>query len=189
MNMTSVLLVGLRGFLGFIFLRSGRSKLRDTFTFQHDVVAYRLLPVHFARFFGKILPYFEITIGALLFIGIASATAAALGGLLLMLFTFAITINLAKGRKNDCGCHGVDKREPISLKLVLRNVLLVMLTIPIILTGGGHLAIDYFIFSAQKDFAFQILLPLLLIIIGCYTVLLLGKQLEALLHADSYSHL
>jgi hypothetical protein len=54
--------------------------------------------------------------------------AAALAAVpLLVLYTVAISVNLARGRRDiDCGCFAASARVPLSNWLVVRNVILIV---------------------------------------------------------------
>lgn len=186
MDLISILLFSLRIFLGFVFFNSGKDKVKDGITLQHDIEAYQLLPISFSRSLAKILPIAEICIGVLLFVGAASTIVGLLGCLLLTVFLVAIIVNLVRGRSNDCGCHGPRKREPISPSLVFRNLGLIISTAPIILFGGGKLSSDYLFLSRKDTLAPQVIIPLLLIFVGMYTLHLLTKQLKRFLQSSPY---
>lgn len=100
-------------------------KLRDPAVFRAALAAYRLVP-------APLLPVVAVGL-----VGAECASAVALllpptarFGLaatvgLLTLYAGAITINLARGRRDiDCGCSGRAARQPIHWGLVVRNLLL-----------------------------------------------------------------
>ena len=68
--------------------------------------AYELLPISIANFFGYVLPWFEVGLGALLILGVATRLSAFFAGSLMILFILAISSAWARGLSIDCGCFG-----------------------------------------------------------------------------------
>jgi hypothetical protein len=74
------------------------------------------------------------TAGALVLDGARGGLAAAA---LLALYSAAIVVNLARGRREiDCGCFGPAQRQPLSPALVLRNGVLIALALVCALPAG-----------------------------------------------------
>ena len=114
--------------LGAIFATSGAMKLGDLELFEGAAANYRLLPRRLERPFAWTLPLVEcFSAGGMLF----SATRLAAASMLLLLlaiFSGAIAINLARGRRNiDCGCFGPALRQELSGWLLARNLLLMVM--------------------------------------------------------------
>jgi uncharacterized membrane protein YphA (DoxX/SURF4 family) len=68
---------------------------------------YRLVPGGLVNLSALVLPWFELLCGVALVLGMWNRTAAALIGLLLLVFVVAIAANLARGNAIDCGCFDV----------------------------------------------------------------------------------
>ena len=83
--------------LGVVLLVAGYLKAFNPQKSAMAVRAYEVLPVSVANFFGYILPWFEIGVGALLILGIAVRISAALGGFTMLLFILAISQAWARG--------------------------------------------------------------------------------------------
>lgn len=115
------------GFFALLFASASLHKLRDLARFTEVLRAYRLLPPGAARF-APLVPFAELTIGVGLIVP-ANRHAAALAGLaLLVIYTAAIAVNLARGRRDlACGCGGPDDARPIAPWMVGRNLLLALL--------------------------------------------------------------
>jgi len=113
-----------------IFLGSAALKFSQPTEFRAAVESYRMVPEVMAVALEWIIPALELA-GAIGLVVAATRGAAAL--LLLSLiaaFTGAIVLNLARGRRElDCGCFGPLLRQPLSLWLVARNVLLALLVL------------------------------------------------------------
>ncbi len=90
-----------------VFLWSAQSKLRDPRGFTRIVLAYRILPGSVARLYGQALPWLEAALGLWLGLGAASQYAGSIAVLLLASFSFAVALNLLRGRTGlSCGCFG-----------------------------------------------------------------------------------
>lgn len=86
---------------------------------------FRILPAALVPAFSVALPIIEALIAAALLIDATRHIAACAAALLFMIFAAALAVNLRRGRLQiDCGCFRSDLKQPISLALVLRNLLL-----------------------------------------------------------------
>ena len=132
-----------RVLLALVFLTSSLSKLRHPRAFTSTVTGYYILPLHWVHPFASTLPWLELALGLILLIGWQTRLAALTSIALLLLFLAAMSINLARGRKDlDCGCSGKKHAQKISWKTMARNVVLILLALPVALWGGGFLAFD-----------------------------------------------
>jgi uncharacterized membrane protein YphA (DoxX/SURF4 family) len=93
--------------LGAIFVVAALSKIADPPSFAHMIYNYRLVPGAAVNAFALVMPWVELLVGLALILGVWPREAAALAGLLLLVFIAAIGINLARGRAVDCGCFDV----------------------------------------------------------------------------------
>jgi hypothetical protein len=108
-----------------LFGAAAAHKLRAVGKFAQTLAQYQLLPASFIRIAAPALGMMELAIclglpwPALRPVGAAAAVA------LLLMYSAAITINLARGRHDlDCGCGGFGRRASIGLWMVVRNLLL-----------------------------------------------------------------
>lgn len=130
-----------RGLLSAVFLVSALSKLRQRRRFVSAVRAYEVLPPYLVRPFAYTLPWLELALGLLLFLGWKTRFAATVGGALLLCFTLAVGVNLARGRLDlECGCSG--NHQKVSFKNIARNAALLLFSLPAALWGGGFLTLD-----------------------------------------------
>lgn len=104
---------------GTMFLAAGSSKLSDLGEFAEAIKHYRLLPGASAGFVAKLVAVVEVALGAILLVGLAIPVASLAGSALLIVFAFAMAVNLLKGRRIDCGCKRGS--EPIQIKHIVRN--------------------------------------------------------------------
>jgi len=113
----------LRAALALLLLVAAVHKLRDPGTFRATLGDYRLLPDAVVPAAAGLVIGVELAIATALLVLPAPGLRAA--ALLLATYAVAIAVNLARGRRHiDCGCGGPAARQPISGRLVARNVLL-----------------------------------------------------------------
>ncbi len=117
--------VVLRAALALLFASAARHKLRDLAGFRGVLQAYRLLPERLVAVTAPVVVGIELGLAAALVLPATRSLAGLGAAALLTAYSFAIAINLARGRRAiDCGCGGPGARQPISEWLVLRNALL-----------------------------------------------------------------
>jgi uncharacterized membrane protein YphA (DoxX/SURF4 family) len=82
-----------------------------------------------------IVPVAELTVAVLLVFGGSAAVAGAVGAVLLLAtFIVAISVSLARGRRPDCHCFGRLRSEAVSMRTLVRNLVLVLLAV-VVLAG------------------------------------------------------
>lgn len=115
--------------IGALFFSSGLMKIRDLPGFASVVASYRLLPLDAAFPTARILCLGQILLGLWLFSGQYPRSACYVAAMLLALFSWAMGVNVIRGRTNlNCGClPGRDTLlSPVS---VARTVLLSLLAL------------------------------------------------------------
>lgn len=102
-------------------------KLRDLAAFRASVREYRIGPDPLAPLFAATVVAAELAVTGLL-LWPAVDPAGAIGALaLLALYSFAIGLNLVRGRRHvDCGCLGPARRQPLAPWLLVRNAALAL---------------------------------------------------------------
>ena len=114
----------LAGAFALLFASAALHKLLDLARFAEVFHAYAVVPAALARL-SPLVPLLELTVAVALLAGGSRAGAAAAGAALLLVYAGAITINLARGRRDlTCGCGGPNDRRPIAAWMVWRNVIL-----------------------------------------------------------------
>jgi len=93
--------------LGAIFVVAALPKVLDPPSFAHMIYNYRLVPGGAVNALALVMPWVEILVGLALILGVWPREAAALAGLLLLVFIAAIGFNLVRGHAVDCGCFDV----------------------------------------------------------------------------------
>lgn len=93
--------------LGLFFVVAALPKIADPPGFAHMVYNYKMVPGPLVNAMALVLPWAELLMGVALVAGIWRRTAAALVGVLLVVFIAAISFNLMRGNAIDCGCFDV----------------------------------------------------------------------------------
>jgi uncharacterized membrane protein YphA (DoxX/SURF4 family) len=124
---TSMLVLSVRLTLSLLLLTSAVGKLRDLRGFIAGIADYRLLPAWAVRPIALALPLLELLLGLALLMGLIVPLAGAATALLFVGFSGAVVINLRRGRRIACHCHGLVGSRPIGWGLVARNGWLLVL--------------------------------------------------------------
>jgi uncharacterized membrane protein YphA (DoxX/SURF4 family) len=114
--------------LGFalLFITAARHKLSDRPRFAAAVRGYALLPARVSTPLALLLPALEAAVALGLIVPAWQRPAAITAIALLLLYTGAIAISLARGRHRiDCGCFSSRGATPITGGLLGRNVALI----------------------------------------------------------------
>ena len=132
--------------LGVVLLVAGGIKVADPVTSEQAVAAYQLLPHALVTPVGWGLPFLEMALGLLLLVGYGTRIAAAIAGLLMVLFIAAVGSAWARGLSIDCGCFGgggqVAPGQTQYLQEILRDVGLLALATWLVLFPRSRLALD-----------------------------------------------
>jgi peroxiredoxin len=122
--------------LAAIFALAGVAKLADLRGSREAVAAFGV-PERFARIAGLALPLAELTIAVLLLPSATSPVGLAGAALLLLVFSTAIGVSLARGEAPDCHCFGQLHSEPAGVRTLIRNAgLCVAAVIGLVLSIG-----------------------------------------------------
>lgn len=113
----------LRSLLALLFFGAAWHKLRDRRRFESSVAAYRLLPDRWSKVASGLLPVAEVGTAIALLVPSLRTEASAAVGAIIFLYTTAIALNLARGRRDiDCGCFASSAHTPLSGQLIARNL-------------------------------------------------------------------
>jgi uncharacterized membrane protein YphA (DoxX/SURF4 family) len=104
---------------GTMFLYAGSSKLSDLGEFADAIKHYQLIPGATAGAVARGVAVTEVALGTVLLLGAAIPLAGFLGSGLLVIFAFAMAVNLIRDRQIPCGCKRAS--EPIQIKHIVRN--------------------------------------------------------------------
>jgi uncharacterized membrane protein YphA (DoxX/SURF4 family) len=120
----------LRVALGVMFICAAWPKLVDPRGFSDSINHYRLLPVPVERVAALVLPALELVVGISLIVGVLDAGASALAVLMLVVFTAAIGVALARGLDITCGCFETHGKGPkVGMEKILENVAMLAVSV------------------------------------------------------------
>jgi uncharacterized membrane protein YphA (DoxX/SURF4 family) len=122
-GIAALALLALRFILALVFIRAGIVKLSGLADFRAAVKNYQILPARLTGAAALGVPAVEVGAGTLLLLGVLPGITAGCLAALLVVFSVAIAVNLARGRVFDCGCDGAAPQQ-ISWRHVAVNVLL-----------------------------------------------------------------
>jgi uncharacterized membrane protein YphA (DoxX/SURF4 family) len=133
--------------LAIVFALAGWPKLLDPDGTIHSVRAFRLVPEAIVPVFGYGLPVLELALALLLLVGLLTRPAAAVTGVLLLLFMVGIAAAWGRGLSIECGCFGassgpvVDPVRGYALDLV-RDAGLLLLAAWLVVFPASRLSAD-----------------------------------------------
>jgi thiol-disulfide isomerase/thioredoxin/membrane protein YdbS with pleckstrin-like domain len=136
--------------LGMFFLISGLGKILD-FAGAKKAAADFGVPASLAAPFTVMLSIAELAIWAFISIPGYRWYSAIAAFTLLVIFTLAITIQLARGNAPDCHCFGEVGEQPISWKTLLRNAILFVPAIVLVFIAGADNGPGLFSYVWQRD--------------------------------------
>jgi putative oxidoreductase len=112
----------LRLYIAGLFIYAGMYKINYTAEFAETIASYRLVPYWGVNLMAVTMPWIELICGILLVCGIRVRSAIVVAGVLLVMFTLAITVNLIWQAPISCGCfHTLE--DTISWKTLLRDLI------------------------------------------------------------------
>jgi uncharacterized membrane protein YphA (DoxX/SURF4 family) len=116
--------LGLRLYLGGLFLLACLHKIQSPATFALDVATYQFLPLATINWFSLVVPWLELLVGLSLVLGLRVRAGAFIASLLMVAFIVALGWALAKGLDMHCGCfasQSAKEQDPISWRTLLRD--------------------------------------------------------------------
>ncbi len=123
--------------IALVFASAAIAKLAAWRELPGVVRNFRVLPQALIWPAAAVLPPLELAVAVGILIGRTRPSAAAAAALLFTLFGAALAINLLRGRRQiDCGCFRSGLRQPISIAVILRNVLLAACALLVLARGG-----------------------------------------------------
>jgi putative oxidoreductase len=116
--------LGFRFALGFLFLSASLPKVLAPAEFARAVRNYRLLPPRLNKPVATWLPRLELALAVALLLGLMAGIMAAVAAVTLIAFAVAVAVNLARGRRIDCGCFTTASPRRIGWGLVVGDLVL-----------------------------------------------------------------
>lgn len=133
----------LRWFLAGVFLFAGIAKARNLPEFATTIQLFRLVPRQLSNGLAHTIAIMEIAVGACLLAGVWTQWAARLAAVLLIIFIVITLLSVIRHNILNCNCFGPYFKERIGLKLIVRNVLLLMLTLIVLVFYDGFFALEF----------------------------------------------
>jgi uncharacterized membrane protein YphA (DoxX/SURF4 family) len=127
--------------LGLVFISAALPKIADPPGFAKAIWAYDLFPAWSLNPLALALPWLELLCGLALCLGIWGRAAALWVAALLLSFSLALSINLARHHPVDCGCFGSTAHQTESERLadmrwsLLRDFGLLLLAAQVLLSS------------------------------------------------------
>ena len=115
--------------LGLVFVLAGASKVASGRAWPAQA-AQLSVPAAPAR----VVPWFELTVGALLVTGVGQPAITVVALLTLLVFTGVLVHSLRLGRRPPCACFGTFSAAPLGWGHVARNASFVALAVVVLAT-------------------------------------------------------
>lgn len=132
----SLILTGLRVFLGAVFVYASYDKILHPQQFSLAVFQYQLLPDHLVNLTALALPWLELLIGVLLIFGVWMPGAALTAFSLLCAFIIALVINRIRGLDIHCGCFSTEATAgSAGIGTIARDVAFLLISLVIVVAA------------------------------------------------------
>jgi len=135
----------LRVALGGLFVFAAMMKLAELQQFAFAVKAFAILPDHLSHLAAFVVPWIELIAGIGLLLGLWTRPAALVIGAMLAAFIAGIVSVIVRDLDVTCSCFGkfeVPCTGPVGLCHVIRNLVLLALSLGVMWYGPGRMAVD-----------------------------------------------
>lgn len=137
-----IVLFVVRVFIGGFFVYAAIPKLADPLAFATSISHYHLVPEWSVHATALILPWTELLAGVALLLGFKTRSSALLCGLMLVVFTAAVSYAVIQGLSIDCGCFGSSGGEEVSWLKVLKNSAMILGCVALLYHPTTFLSLD-----------------------------------------------
>ena len=140
----AILALAARLYLVAIFLFACWHKILEPAAFALDIATYQILPLGLVNPLAIVLPWVELAAGLMLLLAFRTRAAALLVAGMMVMFTVAIAIAVAKGLDMSCGCFAsqASAEDPISWRTVLRDLSWLLLAAYVLIFDRRPLGLD-----------------------------------------------
>jgi uncharacterized membrane protein YphA (DoxX/SURF4 family) len=105
--------------LGGIFLLAGIAKIGVPDALRYAINQYSMpIPSFIVEAMAVGMPILEVLVGVWLLLGLFTRFSAAIAGVMMLIFTIALTQAWLRGLNIDCGCFGGAQANPIGLAIL-----------------------------------------------------------------------
>lgn len=152
-----LLILSMKIIISLIFISSAVSKI---FNFTEHIIVirkYNIIPNHLVKLFAYLEIMIELSASVLLLFSSYVYVSSMAIILLLMVYTFALTINLTRGNTDlSCGCSGVLGNHAITWWLPIRNIFMIVTLVMIIAADQQIVLIElFFSFETIRQISFE----------------------------------
>lgn len=141
LNNTILVLIA-RIVVALMFIVVGVGKITHPEEFAREISNYQLLPIIFINPLAIFLPWLELITGMMILFGVQIRANAILVAAMLIAFTIAIIIAVAKGLSINCGCYSQIAAQKVGIPKILENTGLIILSLILVLTENKKLQIQ-----------------------------------------------
>lgn len=110
--------------IGLVMLAAALGKIGDPGTFATQIHHYRLIPVAAENLVAIVLPWVELIAGLALVLGVSARSGAWLSAAMMMVFTAAVSLAVARNLDIECGCFGTADASHVGGRKLAENLLL-----------------------------------------------------------------
>ena len=141
-----------RWYLAAVFLMACWHKILEPGSFALDIATYQILPLSLVNPMAIALPWVELASGVMLVVGFRGRAAASLVAGMMLMFTVAISIAVAKGLDMSCGCFASQGalEDPISWRTILRDLGWLALALYVVVFDRRPLGVDL-LFERRRE--------------------------------------
>ena len=125
-----------------VFLASSIGKLMDRPGTEASMSRYTFLPSGAGKLIANVFPFIELAVGVFLLLGLFTRLASVAAVLLFVLFTGLILYDLTHSQNTSCHCFGRLSDEKLTPVAVVRNVVLMLLSLLVFAGFDGWLSLD-----------------------------------------------
>ena len=110
--------------IGLVMIAAALGKIGDPGSFAAQIHHYRLIPVGAENLLAIMLPWIELVAGLALVLGPYARSAAWLSAAMMVVFTLAVSLAVARGLDIECGCFGTADATRVGGLKLAENILL-----------------------------------------------------------------
>jgi uncharacterized membrane protein YphA (DoxX/SURF4 family) len=144
-----------RWIIGSVFVYQSICKIYQPILFARSIQNYQLVSDTIARQMAIFLPWFELSCGIILIIGILTPGAIRIIISMLVLFVGAISINIIRGIDINCGCVlNCFTNESINRSLAhtfFLDFIYLLLAIPIMISKKNWFSLDQLLTNHNEE--------------------------------------
>ena len=110
--------------VGLVMLAAALGKIADPGSFASQIHHFRLLPEGGENLLAILLPWVELVAGLALVLGVRARSAAWLSTGMMVVFTLAVGLAVARGLDIECGCFGTSDATKVGGTKLVENLLI-----------------------------------------------------------------